>query len=380
MADLLAAAHRLGPGLAARAQEIEDARRIPADVSAEMAAAGFYRMFVPTTLGGLEVAPAIGVEVFETLARADASCGWVAFIGATSGTALVRLPEQAGRRIFHAPETLITGVFAPSGRAVPEDDGFRVNGRWQWGSGSANADWILGGCQIVPDGEGPGDGTPATHMLLFPRADVELLDTWHVSGLRGTGSTDFEVRDLYVPAEHAVGYLIRKNPDRPLYQFPQFTLLALGIAAVTLGAARGALDDLIALAGDKVRAGSRTALANRPHTQMEVARAEARLRAARAFYYEALESAWQPALTGEPVPVEQRRDLRLATTHAVGESVAVVDAMYTLAGGASVYQTSHLQRRFRDVHVATQHIMVASSTLETTGRLLLGLETNTQTL
>jgi alkylation response protein AidB-like acyl-CoA dehydrogenase len=382
MSDLVTAARRLASEFASRAQEIEDLRRIPADISDQMAAAGFYRLFIPESLGGLECPPAEAAEVFEALATGDASCGWVAFIGATSGTSLVRIPDAAARAIFAGPESLITGVFAPSGRAELCEDGFQVTGRWQWGSGSENADWILGGCQLSESGEimRNSQGVPQSHMLLFPKHAVQLLDTWHVSGLRGTGSTDFEVQDLFVPAEHAVGYLVRENPARPLYQFPQFTLLALGIAAVTLGAARGAIDDLVTLAADKVRAGSRSALANRPHTQMEVATAEARLRSARAFYYESLAAAWDLALRGEPVPVTQRRDLRLATTHAVGASVEVVDAMYTLAGGSSVYQTSHLQRRFRDVHVATQHIMVASSTLETLGRLYLGLETNTQTL
>jgi alkylation response protein AidB-like acyl-CoA dehydrogenase len=382
MSELVTAARRLAPEFAARAQEFEDLRRIPADVSSQMAVAGFYRMFIPEALGGLECPPAEAVEVFETLATGDASCGWVAFIGATSGTALVRIPEAAARMIFAGPESLVTGVFAPSGRAELCDGGFKVSGRWQWGSGSENADWILGGCQLSQSGETlrSSQGVPQSHMLLFPKDAVQLLDTWHVSGLRGTGSTDFEVQDLFVPAEHAVGYLVRENPERPLYQFPQFTLLALGIAAVTLGCARGAIDDLVTLAADKVRAGSSNALINRPHTQMEVAKAEARLRSARAFYYDSLAAAWDLALRGEPVPVTQRRDLRLATTHAVGASVEVVDAMYTLAGGSSVYQASHLQRRFRDVHVATQHIMVASSTLETLGRLYLGLETNTQTL
>jgi len=382
MSELVTAARRLAPEFAARAQEFEDLRRIPADVSSQMAVAGFYRMFIPEALGGLECPPAEAVEVLETLATGDASCGWVAFIGATSGTALVGIPEAAARMIFAGPESLVTGVFAPSGRAELCDGGFQVSGRWQWGSGSENANWILGGCQLHQSGETlrSSQGVPQSHMLLFPKDAVQLLDTWHVSGLRGTGSTDFEVQDLFVPAEHAVGYLVRENPERPLYQFPQFTLLALGIAAVTWGCARGAIDDLVTLAADKVRAGSSNALINRPHTQMEVAKAEARLRSARAFYYDALAAAWDLALRGEPVPVTQRRNLRLATTHAVGASAEVVDAMYTLAGGSSVYQASHLQRRFRDVHVATQHIMVASSTLETLGRLYLGLETNTQTL
>jgi alkylation response protein AidB-like acyl-CoA dehydrogenase len=382
MSELVAAATALGREFAPRATEIERARRIPADISKQMADAGFYRMFVPEVYGGLEVSPLDGVRVFEALAQGDASCAWVAFIGATSGSVLARLPPDAAKELFPRPDTLITGVFAPTGTAELRPGGFHVNGHWQWGSGSQNAQWILGGCSITEDGTPlrTGSGAPRSHMLAFAPDQVHFQDTWHVSGLRGTGSLDYEVRDAFVPESRAVGYQITKNPDRPLYQFPQFAFLALGIAAVALGAARGAIDDLIDIASTKVRAGGSARLAERAYAQIDTAHAEAGLRAARAFYYETLEAAWQKALAGKPIPVAERRDLRLATNHAVQAAVATVDAMYTLAGGSSVYESSSLQRRFRDVHVATQHIMVGPTIWETVGRLLLGVETNTATL
>ncbi len=379
---LIREAAQLAGELRQRGDEIEAARRIPEDISNTMARAGFYRMFVPRSLGGLELAPATGCRVFETLARGDASCGWVAFIGATSGTTLARLPEDTAREVFASPETLIAGVFAPNGHAELVDGGFRVNGHWQWGSGTERAAWVLGGCMLERDGQAVPDrrGNPRSHMLLFPAADVEFLDTWHVTGLRGTGSTDFRVADVFVPEDRAVGYRVRSMPNRPLYQFPHFTFLALGIAAVTLGVARDAIDELVALAGSKKRVSSSVTVAERPHSQMEVARAEADLRSARSFYYEALDAAWQAAVEGREVSVELRRDLRLATNHAVASSVAAVDRMYTLAGGTSVYESSRLQRHFRDVHVATQHIMVGPNILELVGRLYLGVAANTATL
>jgi alkylation response protein AidB-like acyl-CoA dehydrogenase len=382
MSTFIDAAERLAPTFAARAVEIEHARRIPPDVSNAMAAAGFYRLFVPEAYGGFEVAPAEASRVFETLARADASCGWVAFIGATSGSVLARLPADFAAELYRDPRTLIAGVFAPSGRAEFVDGGFRVDGRWQWGSGSQNAQWVLGGCTFHRDGDllRASSGVPRNHMLLFSPEQIHFHDTWHVSGLRGSGSLDFEVRDAFVPEARAVGYSIQDSLARPLYQFPQFALLALGIGAVALGIARGAIDDLVGLAATKVRAGGTASLASRVHAQLDVASAEATLRSARAFYYEAIETAWTHAIRGAPITIDQRRDIRLATTHAVQASVRVVDAMYTLAGGSSVYESSTLQRRFRDVHVATQHIMVAPTTLETVGRLMLGVETNTQML
>jgi alkylation response protein AidB-like acyl-CoA dehydrogenase len=379
---LVQQARSLAAGFGRRAAEIEDARRLPADIAREMGVAGFYRMFITEGAGGLEVSPAVAAQVYEALAEGDASCGWVAFIGATTGLALARMPEASVREVFATPETLIAGVFAASGNAVKVDGGFRVNGHWRWGSGSCNAQWIGGGCTLT-EGERPivnSAGLPRNHMLLFRAADVHSLDTWHTAGLRGTGSTDFTVHDLFVPEGHASGYLVRALPDRPLFRFPQFALLAHGVAAVAMGIARASLREFVHLAGTKTRSGASVKLADHPSAQIEVAQAEARLRSARAFFYETIEAAWALAVEGAPAPLEVRRDMRLATTHAMQASLGVVDAMYTLAGGSAVYETSPLQRQLRDVHVASQHIMVSSSTLETIGQLLLGIDANTATL
>jgi len=380
--ELVERAVALGEEIASRAAETERARRIPADLSRKMAAAGFYRMFIPADLGGLETSPVVGARVLETLARADGSAGWVAFIGATSGTVLARIPEGTARNVFASPETMIAGVFAPNGKAERTAGGFVAEGRWQWGSGCENAQWILGGCTLFERGEPitTDAGAPRRHMLLFPASDVEILDTWYASGLRGTGSTDFRVHGVFVPEERVVGYLDHEESKRPLDRFPHFTLLALGIGAVTLGIARASILELTSVATAKKRFGSSGTIASRSHSHLEVATAEARLRSARAFYYETLEAAWNAAAAPVPIPIDLRRDLRLATTNAVNESVRVVDAMYTLAGGVSVYESSRLQRLFRDVHVATQHIMVAPSTLETVGRLLFGVEADTSSL
>ena len=150
---LIEEAERLSELFAARADEIESARRVPREISDQMAEAGFYRLFVPEAYGGLEVAPAVGSRIFETLARGEASCGWVSFIGATSGTTLALIPEDTARGVFSSPETLIAGVFAPNGRAERTNGGFVVNGRWQWGSGTENAQWVLGGSMLTENGE-----------------------------------------------------------------------------------------------------------------------------------------------------------------------------------------------------------------------------------
>ncbi len=380
--DLVAAASGFREELRTRADAIEKQRRLPRDLSKRFAEAGFYRSCVPAAYGGLELPPATTMQAIETLARADGSAAWVVFIGATSGSMLAYLPEASAREIFAAPTTLLGGVFAPRGVAVPAEGGFRVNGRWQWGSGTENADWVGGGCQILRDGvpDLMPNGTPRSHMMLAPASEIEFLDTWYVSGLCGTGSTDFAMTDVFVPESRVVGLVGGRPIGRPLYAFPQFGLLAMGIAAVSLGLARAAIDELVALAGAKTPQGSARPLAQRPRTQSEVAEAEALLRSARAFFYESVERAWESARSRGRIDVEQRRDVRLSTTHAVAACAAAVDRMYHLAGGSSVYLRSPLQRIFRDVHVVTQHMMVAPATLELTGRLFLGLETETSLL
>ena len=376
---LLNNAQRLSKSFAQRSAEFEQARRLPADVSDAMAKAGIYRMFVPQSLGGSETSPLVSSQVFETLAQGDAACGWVAFIAATSGSSLARIETSAAKQMFASPQTMLAGVFAPNGRAVKSGEDYILNGQWQWGSGTQNADWVLAGSMVI-DPEQPADAKPRAHMCLVPKDAIEFLDTWHSTGLRGTGSTDFKLTDHRVPSAHIVGLEVRKMPDTPLFQFPNFTLLALGIGAVSMGIARAALNEFVDLAQQKKRISSSSTIAERSHTQMQIATAEAKLRSARAFYYDSVEQAWERALAGDTVDVDQRRNLRLATTHAVMASAEVVDCAYNLAGGVSVYQSSNLQRHFRDIHVATQHIMVAPSTLETTGRLFLGLPTNTATL
>jgi alkylation response protein AidB-like acyl-CoA dehydrogenase len=380
--DMLGAARGFMTELRERAEEIEEARRLPKDLSDRFADSGFYRMCVPSIYGGLELPPAETMETIETLARADAASAWCVFIGATSGTVLAMLPEASAREIFASPKTLLSGVFAPRGKAVVVDGGFRVDGQWQWGSGTQNADWILAGCQVIRDGKPEllQNGTPRSRMMLLPADQIEFLDTWYVSGLAGTGSTDFAIRNTFVPESHAIGIGVDGPLPRPLYAFPQFGLLGMGIAAVSLGLARAAISELTEIAGGKTPSGSSRPLAERPASQAEVARAEATLRSARAFYYEAIETAWQAAQTSGRIETEHRRDIRLATTHATHACAEAVDRMYNLGGGTSVYRRSPLQRIFRDVHVATQHMMVSQATLELTGRLLLGVETDVSML
>jgi alkylation response protein AidB-like acyl-CoA dehydrogenase len=382
MPDVLAAVAELAPGIRARAAEIEKARRLPADLARSLARSGAFRMLVPREIGGLELPPDAALRAIEAAGAADASVGWCVMIGATTGLNAAYLPREVAREIFGSPETIAGGVFAPMGKAVRDGDDYVLNGRWQWASGSANCDWLLAGAIVFENGAPRklANGMADDRKLIFPAKQAVLNDTWHVTGLCGTGSGEMVVSELRVPARYTTSYLeSAPSAAGALYAFPVFGLLALGIAAVALGNARAAIDDLVELAGAKQPLGSRRTLAERGSAQTALAMAEADLRSARAFFHETVAAAWDVAQSTGQVDVKQRALLRLAATNATRKSADVTRAMYDLAGGSSVFLSSPLQRRFRDAHVATQHLMISPPTYELTGRVLMGLPIDSAT-
>jgi alkylation response protein AidB-like acyl-CoA dehydrogenase len=368
----------------ASADEIERGRRLPIDLVDALARRGVFRICVPRSLGGGELPVVAMIEVLEEIARADGSAGWCAMIGATSGLLAAYLPEGDAHEIYGRNPAMVTGgVFAPSGKAIASADGYRVSGRWPFASGCQHCGWLMGGSVVFDDGKPRllPSGLPDSRLMLFPAGEVEIIDTWTVSGLRGTGSHDISVRDAFVPTARSVSLMT----DRPqaagaLYVFPVFGLLAIGIAAVALGIARRAIEELTQLAGGKMPTGSRRLLVERPIVQMQVSEAEGTLRAARAFLVEAVADAWEAAVANGTITTGERALVRLAATHATLGAARVVDLMYNAGGGSAVYAASVLQRQFRDIHVVTQHMMVAPPTLELAGRILLGLDADTAML
>jgi alkylation response protein AidB-like acyl-CoA dehydrogenase len=371
------AARELAPQARELAPDGERERRLPASFSEQIAAAGLYRLCVPASVGGGEAPPAELLGAVEALAEGDAAAGWCVAVCATAGMLGAYLEPEAAAEVFGDATTVAGGVFAPSGRAVAASESLQVSGRWRFCSNVGNCHWLMAGC-VVYDGDAPRlleSGRPDIRLVLMPAASVEVIDTWTVSGLRATGSHDIAVDGLEVPAALAASLLT--DPPRepgPLYAFPPFGLLAAAIAAVGLGTARGALDELGELAGAKTPTLSTRKLAERAATQSGVARAEAGLRAARSLLYAATEECWEAARNGGAISIELRAGLRLASTHAIEASAATIDEAYRLGGGSAIYETSPLQRRFRDIHAATQHMLVGPATWELTGRSLLGLE------
>jgi alkylation response protein AidB-like acyl-CoA dehydrogenase len=356
----------------------ERERALPAALLDQLRATGLMRAGVPAALGALQAAPATTLRSAETIARGDASAGWCVSIAATSSLLSAYLPEDGAAEIFRDPQVIAAGVWAPRGKAVAVDGGVRVSGRWSFCSGISHARWLFAGC-VLDDGGSSAQG-PVLRVAAMPTAELEVLDTWHASGLRGTASHDAVAKDLFVPHSHLLSLMDGPRVDAPLYRFPVFGFFALSIAAAALGNARGAIDELLELAGVKVGLGSSRTLAERSATQAAVGEAEAALRAARAFYYEAIEQAWEAAQHDAPVSEALRLGLRLAATHAVRASAEVARAMYDLGGGSAIYDESPLQRRFRDAHTATAHFQVNPAIWELTGRVLLGVPARTEQL
>ncbi len=330
-------------------------------------------------VGALELAPDTALRCAEEIARGDASTGWCVSIAITSSLLAAYLPDESRAELFGDPQATAAGVWAPRGRARRVEGGLSVSGRWAFCSGIKHSDVLFAGC--LPDGDPSADGGRVMPVVVgLPVSELEVLDTWHTLGLRGTGSHDAVADGVLVPAERVFSLFAGPVLDRRLYRFPVFGFFALSIGAAALGNARGTLDDFAALAAQKVGLGSTRTLAERSATHAVVATAESSLRGARAMFYEAIEAAWLAAANDEPVPIEHRNGLRLAATHAVRTSADVVRSLYDLGGGTVIYDDSPLQRRFRDAFTATAHFQVNAASHELQGRLLLDQPADTATL
>lgn len=376
-ADLVAAARALAPRLQALAEQTERERRLPAELVEAFCAAGFWRMWTPPEFGGSLVDPFTFVEVIEELARADGSAAWNALIGAGNAIIAGWLPDEAQHAIWgDDPDTITGGVYGPRGSAVAAPGGYRVNGRWAFGSGVQQCAWMVGGCFLY-DGDQrrlTASGQPATRIMVVPIAQVEVIDTWRVAGMRGSGSHDYAFNDLFVPEAFSFNFAEPLLRPEPLYRLPRFGLLASALSAACTGIARHAIEALLDLAQAKTPTGQTSLLRERAAVQADVARAEALLRSARAFRREALGEAWEGVNAGVELSQEQRARVLLAAASAATASAQAVDLMYNAGGATSIYETSPLERCFRDVHVATQHYMLGPLSLELAGKALLGFD------
>jgi alkylation response protein AidB-like acyl-CoA dehydrogenase len=374
---MLQAARELAPTIAARGAETETMRRVPGDLLAQLKSAGFFRMFVPRSHGGEELELLSGLEVIETLARADGGTGWTVMLGSETPHLLGLLPRHAFDAVYaRGPDVIIGGAFNAQGKAERVDGGYRVTGHWNFASGSQHCDWLFGNCVLLQDGKplpGPAEGVPATRAVLFPASQARIIDNWSVLGLRGTGSHDYATEAAFVPEERSFDiFMGLPNVPGPTYVAPVVHCV-LHMGAVAVGIAQGAVDELIthANAGRK-RLYARAPMADSPVFHTHLGRAETTVRAARAALRDVSAQFWAACEQG-PQAVPAVMAQVVATTTWVTETTAsAVDLCYRLAGGSAVRDGSPLQRRFRDIHTCTQHGAVAEGWYTQLGAAFLG--------
>ena len=360
---------RLLTELRARRLEFARQRHLSADVVEQFKQLGVYRALVPKALGGDEKSPREFCELIETIAQADGSAGWVASFG-MGVTYLAALPPATLAQIYaNGPDVVFAGGIFPPQKAPKVEGGYEVSGRWAWSSGCLGADVV--GVGIAPmDGEKTG----LPRMAALPRSKARIEMAWEVSGLVGTGSHDLVVDRVVVPEDWTFVRGSRSPRSEPMFRYPTLSFAAQVLSVVGLGIARGAIETLREMATDRPSVTGAPRLADRPMTQIEVARAEAELRAARAFFYEAIDSAWDSLLQGDEVSPEQTSLLRLSSTHAARTSATVARAMQMQSGMTGVYDSCPLSQQVRDAQVLTQHAFMGDITYQNAGAMLFGLQ------
>lgn len=376
--ELLATMRGFAAEIDARATEGDAARRVPQDLVDRMQAAGVFRMSLPRSLGGLELDPPSVCAVIEDASRADGSTGWTIMIGQSPMFFAWLDPRVAASMIGTGGDVMASSMFGPMGRAVPDGNGgLVVNGRWPFNSACVHAGWHALGV-MVTDGDAPGlraDGQPDRRFAYVRRSDVEIVDTWDAGGLRATSSHDIVIRDLVVPDEHTAMPMFDAAPhDGPLWKLPFFVVLGPFMASVPLGIGRRALDELAAVASTKARGASPGAsIANDTHLQVRYAQAEAGLRAARGLLFETATDAWDTVSRGDRLTPDQEALVGAATQQCMRAGIEAVDLCYTSVGGSAAYSSHPLQRCFRDIHTATQHLVFRTENWTTLAKVRFGV-------
>ncbi|MFF7066442.1 indole-3-acetate monooxygenase [Pseudomonas sp. NPDC008258] len=351
----------------ARLGEFDRQRHISRDVIDAFKAHGVYRALVPKRFGGLECSPAQFCEMIERISHADGSAGWVASFG-MSPVYLAALPLETIAKIYQkSPDTVFAGGIFPPQPAEIVAGGFKVNGRWKYSSGSMGADII--GVGIAPRN---GDKLDLPRLAVMPSSQARIEQTWETVGLLGTGSHDVVVEDVVVGEEWTFVRGGKSNLDEPLFRYPSLSLATQVLSVVGLGVARAALDELSGMASGRISVTGAPALADRPLAQVDVAKAEASLRSARAFFYESIERAWEHVLAGDPVPVEATNLLRLSSTHATRVAADVARNAQMLSGMTGIYNESPLARCVNDAQVVTQHAFMGDVTYQNAGAMFFG--------
>ncbi len=376
--DYVARAQALVPTIEAAADRIEAERRIVPEVIAALQKAGIFHMLLPPSLGGGGADIVAFNEVIQTIAAADASTAWCVGQQVASTQAAGYLQPKIAREVFGPPHGTVAWGPPAGAKAVVTDGGYVVNGRWRFASGSGHCPWIGGHSAVIErDGKPRLDdkGRPVLRTMLFRKEQATWTDIWHTIGLRGTGSNQYEVKDLFVADAYTTW---RDQPsdrtdDSALFNIPLLTLYGIGFSGVGLGLARASLDAFMTLATNKTGRAGRGLMRDNPVIQSELAKVAGGFNAARAFLRDMLEEMWD-AVNRDGATLEQRARLRLAITGALDQSVRVVDFAYTAAATSAIFNGSPFERRFRDMHTVTAQGQAHMSNFESAGQALFGIE------
>lgn len=379
--SILAAAIDLQPRIRDLRDRIENERRLPEELVEALKEAGVFRMTMPHDWGGAELDPLSQLRVIEALSLADASVGWCVMIGSDSGYFSGFIDQQVARVMYHDIDMITGAALTATGRAVREKNGYRVSGRFPFSSGCHHAAWFVLGCKVY-DGDQQqflSDGTPQTLQCFVPADDVEILDTWFSTGLRGSGSNDLSVEGCFVPHERTFSFQnITPRRANPLYCFPLNMLL--NFSSVPLGVAQCALDAVIA-AGERPsritaingKVTPLRSLRDEAFVQDAVGRAAAMIGSARAYLYDTIGEVWRALQSGRELSPERLAGFQLLNTHVYETCTEAVQLMYKARGGSSVYAGNELDRCLRDCLTMNQHVMNSLRSYAMGGRLLLGL-------
>ncbi|WP_442114026.1 indole-3-acetate monooxygenase [Pseudomonas sp. NUPR-001] len=351
----------------ARLGEFDRQRHISRDVIDAFKAQGVYRALVPRRFGGSECSPAQFCEMIERISHADGSAGWVASFG-MSPVYLAALPLETIAQVYaNGPDVVFAGGIFPPQPAEVVPGGFKVKGRWKYSSGSMGADIV--GVGIAPKN---GDAFDLPRIAVMPQSKVRIDETWETVGLLGTGSHDLVIDDVVVPEQWTFVRGGASNLDEPFFRYPSLSFATQVLSVVGLGVARAALDELAGMASGRISVTGAPALADRPLAQVDIAKAEAALRSARAFFYEAIDQAWDHVLAGNPVPAATTNLLRLSSTHATRVAADVARTAQMLSGMTGVYNESPLARCVNDAQVVTQHAFMGDVTYQNAGAIFFG--------
>jgi len=343
-----------------------------------MREAGLYRMWRPKALGGFEVEPVAAFRVLEEVARIDSAAGWNLALS-TSVDMFGQWYDDNTAKEICGPNSILAGSFNPTRKAVPVAGGYRLSGRQTFVSGVHQATVIFGLANIFDDGEmrvGP-EGIPETLLTAFPANEAEIIDNWNTIGMCGTGSHDVNLENVFIAESWAVPWVPLENPgsayDGPLYRLTIWPAVA-SLVPPALGIARAAIEETIELVTNKTPAYTMKTLKDRAVVQSQLARAEAKLGAGRAYLYDVYEEAWAEAVAARPITIELKAKMQLTLTHAVLECAAAVDLIHDIVGASGIREEFAFAKHFRDIHVITQHGFINASKLESVGQIMLGLE------